>query len=139
MTIYVHIRQLGRKRGVSAAPLMLGKHPATVRELIAEMVRTCVAAYNDRVRRGEGAVQPMTQEQLESLEAIGKLAFGVNYSEKEADEAAAVTHALQSFEDGVYRVFHGQMELTALDAPLDVQENDEFTLIRLVMLAGSIW
>ena len=40
----------------------------------------------------------------------------------------ALDNAILSFEDGLYRVFHGENELTELDAPLDMNENDELTL-----------
>lgn len=79
----------------------------------------------------------MTEEALSGLESIGKLAFGVNHGEKQADAAQAVQLALQGFEDGLYRVFLAGTEVTALDAPLTLHGDDELTLIRLTMLAGS--
>ena len=140
MTIYVNIRQLGKKRSIiSAVPFELPMPPATVRELIAAVVQVCVAAYNERVRRGEAGVRPMTEEGLADMESIGKLAFGVNYSEKQADEAAAIANALQGFEDGLYRIFRGQEELLAPDDVLALSEGDELTFIRLTMLTGSIF
>ena len=140
MTILVNLRQLGKKRNaVSAVPFALPGQPDTVRGLIIAVVQACVAAYNERVRRGETGIRPMTAESLADLETIGKLAFGVNYGGREADEAAAIAHALQGFEDGLYRVFLGQEELTALDAALALSAGDELTFIRLTMLTGSIF
>ncbi len=140
MIIHVNIRQLGKKRNIiSAVPLVLPTQPADVRALITAVVQVCVAAYNERVRKGEMGIRPMTEESLSDMETIGKLAFGVNYSEKQADEAAAITNALQGFEDGLYRIFHGQKELTSLDEALSLSEKDELTFIRLTMLSGSIF
>ncbi len=140
MIIHVNIRQLGKKRNtISAVPLDLPVRPTTGRELITAVVQVCVASYNDRVRKGETGIRPMTEENLTDMETIGKLAFGVNYGDKEADEAAAIANALQSFEDGLYRIFLGETELTALDAPLALTEQDELTFIRLTMLSGSIF
>ena len=140
MMIYVNLRQLGKKRSpVHAAPFELPGRPATVRELITAVAQACAAAYNERVRRGETGVRPMTEETLADMETVGKLAFGVNYGGKEADEAAAVANALQGFEDGLYRVFHGQQELTSLDGTIALSERDELTFIRLTMLTGSIF
>ena len=51
----------------------------------------------------------------------------------------ALDNAFLSFEDGLYRVFLGENELTELDTPLDIKENDELTFIRLTMLTGRIW
>ena len=140
MTIRINIRQLGRKRDrIGAVPFGLPGRPATVRELIIAVARGCVGAYNERVRQGETVIRPMAPEALSGMETIGKLAFGVNYGGREADEAAAIVNALQGFEDGLYRVFHGQEELTELDAPITLAEGDEMTFIRLTMLSGSIF
>lgn len=140
MTIHINIRQLGKKRNtINAVPFVLPKKPNTVRDLITSVVMVCVAAYNERVRKGETIIRPMTQESLSDMEMIGKLAFGVNYGGKEANEAKAVTTALQGFKDGLYRAFLDETELVDLDAPLMIRENDTITFIRLTMLTGSIW
>lgn len=140
MTINIHIRQLGKKRNtISAVPFDLPAQPADVRALIIAVVQVCVAAYNERVRKGEMGIRPMAEESLSDMETIGKLAFGINCGGKEADEAAAIANALKSFEDGLYRIFLGQTELTALDESLALAERDELTFIRLTMLSGSIF
>lgn len=140
MTIHINIRQLGKKRNtINAVPFVLPKQSNTVRDLITSVVMVCVAAYNERVRKGETIIRPMTQESLSDMEMIGKLAFGVNYGGKEANEAKAVTTALQGFKDGLYRAFLDETELVDLDAPLMIRENDTITFIRLTMLTGSIW
>ena len=140
ITIRINIRQLGKKRNtINAVPFVLPKQPNTVRDLITSVVMVCVAAYNERVRKGETVIRPMTQESLSDMEIIGKLAFGVNYGGKEANEAKAVTTALQGFKDGLYRAFLDETELVDLDAPLMIRENDTITFIRLTMLTGSIW
>ena len=140
ITIRINIRQLGKKRNtINAVPFVLPKQPNTVRDLITSVVMVCVAAYNERVRKGETIIRPMTQESLSDMEMIGKLAFGVNYGGKEANEAKAVTTALQGFQDGLYRAFLDETELVDLDAPLMIRENDTITFIRLTMLTGSIW
>ncbi len=140
MTICINIRQLGKKRNtINAVPFELPEQPNTTRDLIASVVKVCVAAYNERVRKGETAIRPMTQENLSDMETVGKLAFGINYSGKQSDEASAVFNVLQSFEDGIYRIFHGQTELTALDEEICLSEKDELTFIRLTMLTGRIF
>ena len=79
---------------------------------------------------------------IESNEVVcirAKIAFGINYGGKEADEAVAVTVALQAFEDGLVRIFHKDEELLTLSQAIDVQENDLFTFLRLTMLAGRLF
>lgn len=140
MMIRVNVRQLGKKRSsVSAVPFEVPGTPETVRDLLTAVVQASVAAYNDRVRRGETVIRPMTEAALAEMESIGKLAFGVNYGGKLADGDEAVANALQGFADGLYRVFHGRTELTDPDAPIALKEGDEMTFIRLTMLSGSIF
>lgn len=140
MTISINIRQFGKKRNtINAVSFVLPKQPNTVRDLITSVVMVCVAAYNERVRKGETVIRPMTQENLSDMETVGKLAFGVNYGGKEANEATAISTALQGFEDGLYRVFHGQTELTTLDEAISLSEKADLTFIRLTMLTGSIF
>lgn len=140
MDIYITIRQLGKKRNtIESVPFSLPERPQTLRGLIASVARVCASGYNARLLAGESGVQPMTEGQLQDMEAIGKLAFGLVHGEKPVDPEKAAEDAVLAFEDGLFRVFQGQAELTSLDAPLDLNESDEFTFIRLVMLAGSIW
>ena len=140
MTIRINIRQLGKKRNtINAVPFVLPKRPNTVRDLITSVAMVCVASYNERVCQGETDIRPMTQESLSAMETVGKLAFGVNYGGKEANEAKAVATALQGFQDGLYRIFQGQTELTELDEAISLSEEDELTFIRLTMLTGSIF
>lgn len=139
MIIKITMKQLGKKRDkISEIDFHLENNPETVEELIREAVHTCVAAYNERVRKKEH-VTLLTGEQIEDMSEIGKIAFGINYGGKEADEAEAVTVALQAFEDGLVRIFHKDEELTEFSQAIDVQENDLFTFLRLTMLAGVLF
>lgn len=140
MKLHISIRQLGKKRNaLTSVPCELPEAPASLRILISSLARSGAAEYNRRLREGEGIIRPMTAEQLHAAEAVGKLAFGIVYGEKPADPVKAVKDAVLAYEDGLFRVFLNQEELTSLDAPLDMQDGDELTLIRLVMLTGSIW
>lgn len=140
MDIRISIRQLGKKRrAVEAVPFVLPDEPQTLRSLIAMLARTCAEGYNARLRAGEVGIRPLTEQQLTDMETVGKMAFGVVYGDKPADPDKAVSDALLAFTDGLYRVFQGTTELTDLDTSLTISANDEFTLIRLTMLAGSIW
>lgn len=139
MNIKITIKQLGKKRSkISEADFTLENKPTTVAELIKEAVHTCVAQYNLRVRNKEN-IKPLTDEQISDMSEIGKIAFGINYGEKEANEENAVTTAIEAFEDGIVRIFKQDEELTELNQDIDVKENDLFTFIRLTMLAGRMF
>ena len=99
MDIKVNIKQLGKKKNkIADVPFPLQNTPHTVAELIIESVRVCVGEYNSRVDKGETTV-PLSNESINDMSEIGKIAFGINYGEKRADETKAIENALQSYED----------------------------------------
>ena len=73
------------------------------------------------------------------MSKVGKIAFGISYGDREQDPESAKVNAINAFEDGTYRVFLNDTELTELDKELEISENDSLTFIRLTMLAGRMW
>lgn len=139
MNIKITIKQLGKKRSkITDADFELENKPSTVRELIKEAVHTCVREYNMRVAQNDTA-KPLTDEELDDMSEIGKIAFGINYGGKLANEDKSFEVAVQAFEDGLVRIFKEEDELTGLDESIDVKENDRFTFIRLAFLAGRMF
>ena len=112
------------------------KAPESLRELIGETVKLCVANYIDRMDKGEAV---LSKEQIEDMSQIGKIAFGIVYGEKKPDVQKAIETAVQGFEDGLFRVFLGDRELENLDEKVEFAEGNEITFIRLTMLAGRMW
>lgn len=140
MKVKVNLKQIGqRKQRVAPVDLEYSVLPKTVRELIALTVEICVNAYNERVRRGEEGAEPLNSQQITDMAEVGKIAFGINYGGKEQDLDKARENALQSFEDGLYRIFIGENELEGLDTPVALNEGDSLTFIKLTMLAGRMW
>lgn len=139
MNIKVNIKQLGKKRAaVEAEDFRLESRPETVKDLITASVHTCVEEYNGRVRNGE-SVSPLSEEEISAMSQIGKIAFGINYGGKEADEEEAVKNALLAYEDGLFRIFLGDMEAGTLEDKISLDENGEVTFIKLTMLSGRMW
>ena len=65
MTLYMNIKQLGkRKNTVHKVPFEYANVPATLRELITETVKICVAQYISRMERGDAVV---TDEQHDDM------------------------------------------------------------------------
>ena len=80
MTLYMNIKQLGkRKDTVHKVPFEYDTAPSTLRELITETVKICVAQYISRMDRGDAV---LTDEQIDDMGRIGKIAFGIVYGEK---------------------------------------------------------
>lgn len=140
MNVKVNLKQIGqRKQKIAPVDFHYEKEPKTVRELIRFTVEICVNAYNERVRAGQGNEKPLNEQQITDMAEVGKIAFGINYGEKEQDLKKAEDNALQSFEDGLYRIFIGENELEGLDTALCLKEGDSLTFIKLTMLAGRMW
>ncbi len=139
MILKIHLKQIGqRKQTVEAIDFEYSPVPGVVRELIAQTAAACVKAYNERVRRGTSQATPVTGMQIADMASVGKIAFGINYGGREQDTGRAVDNALQSFEDGLYRVFLNEQELENLDENLDLHDGDSLTFIRLTMLTGQV-
>ena len=140
MTVQVNIRQIGqRKQTVQPIPFELSWTPQTVRELITQTVTTCVREYEKRQERSGDIPAPLTAQQITDMSDIGKIAFGINYGDKKPDLQKAVENALQAFEDGIYRVFINDKELSAPDEKIEICEGDTLTFIRLTLLAGRMY
>ena len=140
MILKIYLKQIGqRKQTVAPVDFEYLPVPRTVRELITQTVEACVNAYNERVRQGDSRANPVTEKQIADMASVGKIAFGINYGGREQDTGKAVDNALQSFEDGLYRVFLNDHELEKLDDNLDLHDGDSLTFIRLTMLTGRMW
>lgn len=139
MQIFVSVKQLGKRRqAVEKVAFILENTPQTTAELITEVVKVCVKDYNER-KEHHDLLSFLTKEAISDQAAAGKVGFGNIYHDSLAEEKAAVDNALLAFTDGIFRIFHHNEELTDLEAPLILHENDQLVFVRLVMLAGRMW
>ena len=118
-------------------PSHMGGGSFTVRELITELTKAGVEDYNKRLEQPE-ILKCLTKEEIGDKAAGGKISFGAVYGDKEADPRKAADNAIQYFEDGIYRVFADEEELTNLEDKIPWKEGMIFTFIRLTMLSGRI-
>ena len=137
--IYVALKHMGNvTKKVKEYPFLLGKMPRTFRELVEESVKSCILAYKARANSAKNPT-PLTDEQFDGMREIGKFAFGVRDNETEIDEKKAVQTAIDAVTDGLVRVFKDNVEITDLDAEIEISESDVFTFVRLTMLSGRMW
>lgn len=140
-TIYARMKRAGKQKREELIPVPyeLEARPDTVRELLVLLVQQSVREYNGR--RDEGQVlKYLTKEEITGQASAGKVSFGV-HGGNAAKQKEAVENALQCFEDGIYRVFAGEEELTGLEQPIPWKDGGGggepvFTFIRLTMLSG---
>ncbi|MDE7028647.1 MAG: hypothetical protein K2P63_01555 [Lachnospiraceae bacterium] len=135
-TIYARMKKLGRqsRADIEPVPFELDEKPQTVRELLVGLTKCGVRQYN--ARRDEGKILAyLTQEEIAAQAARGKVSLGLRGG-ADAVEDKAIANTLQCFEDGIFRVFAGEEELTALSGEIPWAEDMVFTFVRLTMLAG---
>lgn len=139
MTIYIHLKKPEKKlRQVEACPFELQRCPETLGELICELVQKGVEDYHNRMGR-QSPAPVLASDALAGMAQVGKIGFGISYGTKKANLDDAILTAVTGFADGLFRVFLNDSEVTALDAPLALQENDTVTILRLVMLTGGMF
>lgn len=139
MKIYISVKQAGkRKNFITRKELVLDHTSSTLRELISGIIRLNVTEYNRKTDE-PWTIKYLSPETVETMAYTGKVGFDElkNTRRAEADQATAAV--MQGFEDGIFRVFIGENEVTNLDGDLSLQEGDVLTFIRLTMLAGRMW
>ena len=129
MRVYIQIKQLGkRKCSIEKIPIDFPVPPVNVQGLIEAIVSWQVCEYNERLQQSE-VLKYLTQEEVENKTASGK----------PAAEVEAITNALQSYEDGIFRIFMDDTETGDLSSPIQLKEESTLTFIRLAMLSGRLW
>jgi len=139
MNVSIKLKSAGKRRPVlNSVPYTLPDDISTLRQLIEAVVRQEVDKYNNRGINNM-LIPFLTETEISDQSTVGKVGFGRLYSDKKADLEKALETAMQGFEDGLFRVAAGEKEITKLDEPLDLRENDTLTFIRLTFLAGRLW
>ena len=139
MKVYVNIKQIGkRKNKIDRKEYEIKGKIETVKDLLIEFVTINVKEFNEGLTEND-VVPYLTDEKINDLSDAGKISFEVDYNGKKQDLQKAIENALQSYEDGIYRVFVNDEEIGEINNKLDLQENDELTFVRLTMLAGRMW
>ena len=138
MTIYVNVQRISRRRpAMEPVPLELTGTPGTVTELITLCVEACVEQQHRRIVDVKETV--LSQETMDDLAVVGKIAFGLDANGTPADPGETVANALQSYRDGLFRVFMNKKALGGLEEPISLSSQDVLTFVRLTMLAGGGW
>lgn len=153
MKIFFTMKKLGKRATfIEREPWELPETqqiPATLRDLLILLVRDQVKRFNER-KTGQAIRFFYSEEEIQTItEQSGKISFGNSEDNRTANEMQAIQTAIQAYEDGLFRVFiekassenasSAPMELTDLNAPLNLKEGDILTFIKLVMLAGRRW
>lgn len=147
MQIKISVRSASRKKAAVAwRTAEYPDGPMTVRDFLAETVRTNAREYNERKDAdvllrlfSRDPDETSLEEQLKDMAVSGKVAYGDSVNDKKADEEAAVRNALQCFDDGMVALFADGVRYTKQDEVIPLKEQSEVTFVRLVFLAGRMW
>ena len=139
MKVFVNVKQIGKtKNKIYNNKYQISDKITTVKELLTEFVTINVNEFNNGFTEND-IVPYLTDEKINDLSDAGKISFGVDYNGQKQDLEKAVENALQSYEDGIYRIFVNDNEVGEIDCEINLKENDELTFVRLTMLAGRMW
>jgi hypothetical protein len=139
MKIHITMKSLAKRKDyLTQKEILLEETPMTLRELLTVLVTNSVQEFN-ATETETNLVSFLTNEEIKQQASIGKVGFRSKYNDQKTDVHTAAMTAIQAFEDGLYRVFMNETETSDLDEPLDLQEGDQLTFIKLTMLAGRMW
>ena len=138
MTVYIKVKSLSKRKPViDSIPFKITGEVTSVNSLIELIVLQNVREYNNQLT--ETRILPyLIGDEVTNGEIIGKIGFGEKKDENKQNPDEAVKNALQSFNDGIYRLFVNDVEYGMGDK-LSIKDGDEVTFIRLTMLAGRLW
>ena len=139
----IDARLLGQKRPILAdwaitLPLDLTGQETLLplRDILTQVVLAEVEAFQQRQAERRLA-RILGPEQLADSAAAGKVDLGERDLGQAVDAEAAVSTALQAFEDGLYFVFVEGEPMTGLDEPVALHAEIHMSFVRLVALAGG--
>lgn len=109
------------------------KDVETLSELLIEISRY------EYMRQNNLQEHVLLKSEIEDLAQMGKVTFGDKYNNNVIAFEKTIETMMQDFADGLFRVFFNGRECLELDEMLELKEENEVVLIRLVMLAGRLW
>ncbi|MCR8656773.1 hypothetical protein [Paenibacillus endoradicis] len=137
--LFVTVKSIGkRKAALTRLPIELLHKPRTLRELIEALVEWNVQGLMER-QQAQSIFPFLNEQEVRERADNGKVGFGAIYHEGKPNLATAIDTAILAYTDDLYRVFINDEEIKLLDESLSLKGDDEITLIRLTMLAGSYW
>jgi hypothetical protein len=151
--LFVQMKRIGqRKPVIEKQAIEIPKNVQTLRQLITEIVRDRVDAFNRKDDKGNWTKyltnnnsnnnNPNENNESDELELnaqAGKVGFDAKYNDTKQNPDKTIEAALTAFADGLFRVFCDDNELEHLDDTINLNNGNTLTFIKLTMLAGRVW
>lgn len=134
MRIFVNLKQIGRRKNVvNKKEYEVADNINVVSDLIREFVSICVRDFNQ-----DKIIDYLIEQDIEDNAGLGKIGFNDRENKNKQDMKKAIDNAIQSYEDGIYRIFLNDEEVGALSDSINLRQDDIITFIRLTMLSGAM-
>ena len=134
MRVFVNLKQIGRRKNVvNKKEYEVADNINVVYDLIREFVSICVRDFNQ-----EKIIDYLIEQDIEDNAGVGKIGFNDRENKNKQDMKKAIDNAIQSYEDGIYRIFLNDEEVGALSDSINLRQDDIITFIRLTMLSGAM-
>ncbi len=139
VNINVNVKSVSNKQNkIRTVTIPYSENITDIRGLLEATVKFCVESYNER-RENSELLKTLSSAQIEDQASQGKVSFGVNYGENNADLSKATADALEAFSDGIVVLFVDDEKLENLDDKIEIEKIKSLTFIKLTMLAGRMW
>ncbi len=109
---------------------------------VADLISALVHREIDRFESdGKAELTAHSQADIDAMLKVGKVSFGFRYREDTGsiDRKHAIDVAKLAYKDQLFSLFINNEELHSLEQAITLHQDDEITLIRLVMLAGRYY
>ena len=134
MRVFVNLKQIvRRKKVVNKKEYEVADNINVVSDLIREFVSICVRDFNQ-----DKIIDYLIEQDIEDNADVGKIGFNDRENKNKQDMKKAIDNAIQSYEDGIYRIFLNDEEVGALSDSINLRQDDIITFIRLTMLSGAM-
>jgi hypothetical protein len=137
MKILITVKSpLKRKSFLTDEEWIVPDNIVTLKDLLCELTGQMVYRYQNK-KIDIDIVNALTEEQISDAVESGKVDFGRRIGAGEVTEDKAVETMLLAFEDGLFRVFKNDRELTSQGENIYLQDGDRIMIVRFIMLSGS--
>lgn len=132
----VEARVVGRPKDIEDREVPVPARTTTMRDLIGTLVRHELADFARRQRAGN-LLRVLTPADLARGVDTGRYGAGVRPAQVAPTFEVANERAIEAFTDGLFFAFVDDVQIEALDEPVEIMATSRMRLVRLVALAGG--
>lgn len=131
MEIYIIKKKLGSRKELGRNPVEIDETANTLGTLLYILTQkglTEAQTLKENYALSDSDIAAQAEE--------GRIRFAENYGENHDTIAKAMERTKQAYDDGLFRVFINDEEVTEWNAPITLCQGTEVIFLRLTMLTG---